>query len=260
MGTPFTPPAEELPPLDDLLTQVDIDMSEVVNIAEERRWAYDPDRDAFIDASGDAVPFNEIRAELNERIDAADQQIERALAETYTGDSTIEDLEEVVVALLLLLLPMFFLFGKGGSISDVTAADINFIESRLRQQIGFLRNFSRDILDGELSQEMIRARFQLYTRDDAIAFEEAWDRLHSDAIFPWYRSVLGGCQHCNDCPTEAAKGFVQRGELIPIGARQCLWRCCCHYEYSRSTQRPTDSLGMLPKGLTIIGQPLLRML
>lgn len=260
MATPFTPPAEELPPLENLLSQVEIDLGTVTNIAEERRWVYDDERGIFVDAAGDVVPFDEIRAELNERIDAADRQIEQLLTSTYEGENTIEELEDSVAAILILLLPMFFLFGKGGDADRANQPDIDFMVARLRQQIGYLRNFSRDILGGKLTQNEIRARFELYTRDDAIAFEEGWDRLHSAADYPWYRNVLGGCRHCADCPNETAKGYVRRGELIPIGARACRWRCCCHYEYSNSIDQPTDSLRMLPKGLTMIGQPLLRML
>ncbi len=38
--------------------------------------------------------------------------------------------------------------------------------------------------------------------------------------------------NCNECPPDAALGWVPIGTLRPIGARECEGRCLCHFEYT----------------------------
>lgn len=48
------------------------------------------------------------------------------------------------------------------------------------------------------------------------------------------RLILGmpKTEHCSECPEDAAKGWQPVGTLKPIGARECEYRCLCHFEYS----------------------------
>lgn len=256
MAEPFIPPDETLPPLESLLPD-EISFQDVKDLAGEEGWTYDEDVDQFFDRNGEPVTLQQIRALIDEEVDAADTVITEYTESVFDGESSLSEWEENVAEVLIGLALILFLLGFGGQREKITFRDIDYIERRIQEQLGYLRRFSRDILSGQKSREHIRARVRLYTRDDSLAFEQAWDRLHDDRMFPWYRNVLGGCEHCQLCPQESARGWVRRGALIPIGSRDCRVNCCCHYEYSNSRERPqTDTLlkqnyGWLGNGLVV---------
>lgn len=53
-------------------------------------------------------------------------------------------------------------------------------------------------------------------------------------VFKVERLIMGvpKTEHCDECPADAAKGWVPIGTLKPIGARQCENHCLCHYQYA----------------------------
>lgn len=136
--------------------------------------------------------------------------------------------------------------GRGG-IDRLTPRDYGLIGSRLREQYIYLRNFAQAIRRGELTQAQILARLDLYTEafyPTQQAAETEGHRLNGDL---YYFNALAAGENCPGCITETNKGWQEIGKGVPIGSRNCLIRCRCHWEYS--INKPSQNLSFLAKCL-----------
>jgi len=226
---PLTFPDQDLPELDELLSLANISPADLSDIAADNGWTWDEGAGGYVDADGNAVPQDVVNEALVNAVANADGELAR------TTDQLLED-EDVgawelsTAAILALLLLAAYGLGRGGG-GAMQDDDYSFVQDRLTTQFGFLRGFSEALLGGALTEAAMRSRLELYTQDDRVAYWQGFDAAHGEGDWPYYRSVLGGCDHCTECPEEASKGWVPRGELVPIGERICKWRCCCSIEY-----------------------------
>jgi hypothetical protein len=49
------------------------------------------------------------------------------------------------------------------------------------------------------------------------------------------RNILGVAEHCGGCVAETERGWVIKGDLVPIGARDCGGECKCSIEHRRGS-------------------------
>ena len=82
--------------------------------------------------------------------------------------------------------------------------------------------------------------FIMKSSNAQLHYSQAQEFIHNTEEWPYYASILGSCNHCQECPEEAAKGIVKRGSLVPIGDRQCLWNCCCMLQYHKTQDDDTN--------------------
>lgn len=131
--------------------------------------------------------------------------------------------------------------GRGG-IDRLTNRDYGLMGTRIKDQYTYLRNFAQAIRRGELSEAQILARVELYAEafypTQQAAVTEG-HRLNGDL---WYQNRLAAGENCPGCIAETGKGWQAIGMGIPIGARNCLVRCRCHWEYSNTSDKPTQSI------------------
>jgi hypothetical protein len=64
------------------------------------------------------------------------------------------------------------------------------------------------------------------------ALQEATRLQAAGEGYVYEENILGDAEHCGGCVAETAKGKVPIGTLIPIGQRDCLANCHCHFAYS----------------------------
>jgi hypothetical protein len=78
-------------------------------------------------------------------------------------------------------------------------------------------------------------RTSLYALSFFSTYENAVREREKAAGKTEEKNVLGLADHCSggliSCTGETAKGWVAIGTLSAIGARQCLTRCRCHFEF-----------------------------
>jgi len=124
----------------------------------------------------------------------------------------------------------------GGGLNNISASDLGFVASQVKEQYKFLRNFALQIKRGEqkLDRSLV-ARAGSYAQAARGTYENTLQRRAKGAGLTQEKSVLGPVEtkHCNQCSDEAGKGWSEIGSLIPIGQRQCRGSCKCHFVYRR---------------------------
>lgn len=129
-----------------------------------------------------------------------------------------------------------YLLGRGGR-SQMTQRDWGKVGSMLKEQYGYLSGFAGDIAQGNLSEDQIRARSEMYVNSAREAYEsangvvaKAWGADEES----W--SVDPSVENCGDCLAYQAEGWKPLG-YFPLpgdGSTQCLTNCHCYKEYRKS--------------------------
>jgi len=212
------------------------------SIADEQGWVWDDDAGQYLDDGGNPVDSDDILQLTYAEIERIEGQISEATSQLENGDITLSEWERSLAEITATTAALFFLFGLG-ALGSITDEHSQHVKDRLAIQYQFLRAFSERIAGGQLSIAAIVANANLYPQDAQLHFSQAQLFAHAEGDWPYYSNVLGGCQHCSQCPDETAQGIVERGTLTPIGDRLCKWRCCCMWAFHK-TRDGNDSLGM----------------
>lgn len=129
------------------------------------------------------------------------------------------------------------ILGSGG-ILNLSELHIEMIESRLRQQMGFLDQFVRDterrIAHGQALNNRDIARAGLYAGAGRVSFYQSQRQFIANSTDDEAveRRVLGDAEHCVDCIEYASYDWQLVGTLPPIGDSRCGHNCACTFEYS----------------------------
>lgn len=122
-----------------------------------------------------------------------------------------------------------------GGKAQMGASDYGWVGSEIKKQYAYLRGFAADIESGrQMPTDALLARAELYAEAGRQTYEHMRARDHEATGYDQERNVLGPAEHCPDCLTASASGWVGIGHLTPPGARQCRVRCHCHIEYRRA--------------------------
>lgn len=122
-----------------------------------------------------------------------------------------------------------------GGWQQMTQADFGRVGRTVRNEYAFLRDFAADIGSGKqkLDGTMVR-RAGLYGQQGRATYYQFWDHTATVRGFDQERSILNPADHCNDCISQDAKGWQRRGEMIPLGQRQCRSNDRCDVEFGNS--------------------------
>lgn len=132
---------------------------------------------------------------------------------------------------------------KLGNGSKTDAEDYGRIGRYLRDEYLYLRNFSREIANGNLTQNQINARINLYLERCKWAFEEGKRYAHKRAGYRWEMRLLGIAEHCSQCLYYAQLGWQPIGSLPGITTKcDCKSNDKCRFEYSKSLTKPQERL------------------
>lgn len=122
-------------------------------------------------------------------------------------------------------------FAAGGwSRLDVVRGDV---EEQIASELSYLDAFADDVAGGRVPRDgrFVR-RAMLYGAAGwgfymLLRGREAGRRGYGEE-----HSILDpGAEHCQECVTEADKGWQPLGSLVPVGDRQCRSGCHCRIEY-----------------------------
>ena len=184
------------------------------------------------DSNGRIVPLAEARDALDRTLQNAEDPIRALFEQIRERRISLADWQLQMRELTKNAHISAAVTARGG-FDQMSQADWGRVVQRIRNQYEFLDNFAQQIASGQQPLDgRTLLRMQMY-QDSAIETYLIFEnRQMTNAGFNEERSVLDSkAQHCGDCPTEAAKGWVPIGTLIPIGQRQCLTRCRCTMEY-----------------------------
>lgn len=241
---PFKPNATKLPQLSGYDELLNIDWNSVRNLAEEEGWTWEEKSGKYNSDNG-LVNNDDILRVTYRELDKLESQVRAIAAQLTQGTIDTAEWERQIARIVVVATALFFVFGVGGKVGRIGAAEQKHVEGRLRTQLEYLRTFSEGILKGEMTGNGIGARAELYIQDAQLHYAQAQEMIHSAEDWPYYANILGSCRHCKQCPDETAQGIVARGELTPIGERACRWRCCCTFEYFKDRSGRQDSVTLL---------------
>lgn len=121
----------------------------------------------------------------------------------------------------------------GGAVR-MTAVEYGRCGQAIRTHYDYLANFAAQIASGEQPlTPMVVARAKQYGQAARPLFEREYGRDQMRRGYQSERNVLGAAEHCAQCVSETARGWVPIGSLIPVGARTCRSNCRCAIRYQR---------------------------
>lgn len=236
----FEPAQPELKPLSELLSPVLTITADIIeDWGEEQGWTYD---DSNLDgrATGWDVTAEESEALLDDRLTEFQGQV-LAVSEQLLDSGDVQEWEDAIAVIILALSLGAYGLGKGGR-EQISAADIDYLQNRIRNQMTFLRGFSEGIAAEELTRRQILNRASYYPQDSRLNYDQGIRASYTAANWYWEKNVLSAAEHCTGCLDAAAQGWQPIGTLPPLGSRQCRFNELCHWEFGQSVERPTDSL------------------
>lgn len=122
---------------------------------------------------------------------------------------------------------------KGGW-AQMAQADYGRVGQLVRTQYDYLDVFANDIANGLPLDGRFLRRVALYGEAGRATYHVV-EALEMDVRgMDEERNILHPADHCGDCIDMTELGWVKRGELIPIGQRQCLTGCHCTLQYRNS--------------------------
>jgi hypothetical protein len=115
---------------------------------------------------------------------------------------------------------------------DPPPADVAAIVAEANRQVGYLGRFRDEIATAShLLGPATLARAEMYSGAawavgmNVQRAEKTRDGLRQE------RNILGPSDSCRGCIEETLRGWVNVGELVPVGSRLCLSRCRCSYDW-----------------------------
>lgn len=197
----------------------------------QSRFSWNEIAGRYRGADGKFVSFEKIRKYLDDVLDANElkvrslalqlQQRQTTLAEWQIAmRDTIKDIHLVSSAL-----------ARGGW-AQMSEADYLKVSEKIEFHLMKLNELAKQVEKGLPLDGRFLRRTTLYAQSGRSTYHESLRNEMALRGFTLEKSVLASSDHCTECVSEAAKGFVPIGELILIGERICRSNCRCHVEFS----------------------------
>jgi hypothetical protein len=124
---------------------------------------------------------------------------------------------------------------ESGGWYNLSAADFGKMGNKIKGEYGFLQNFAEEIASGKQKLNGgLTNRAKLYGEQGRVTYYDFATTSAKRDGFVEERSFLTPSESCETCISEAKRGYVRIGELIPIGSRDCLSRCNCFMKYRKT--------------------------
>ena len=193
-------------------------------------FTWDAARGRYRDASGRLVPDAQVRSALDVVLRAQAEHMRDLTRQLQGGTLTLGDWQRQMMQSV----KHSHLIGTslaGGGWQQMTQADFGWAGQRIRSQYAYLDRFARDVAAGRQSLTGAPARAEMYADAARTTHRAASRRLARRMGREQERNVLGVADHCAGCLAQNARGWVDLGELVPPGLRQCRARCHCSLRF-----------------------------
>lgn len=120
--------------------------------------------------------------------------------------------------------------GRGGW-AQMGAREYGMVGARVREQYGFLAQFTSELRAGLGRDGTFLNRASSYAEAGRSLYHEVERDVREATGATEERSVLHPADHCAGCADQAALGWQPIGEAVPIGQRDCMNGCVCTMEY-----------------------------
>jgi hypothetical protein len=190
-------------------------------------FTYAPRAGRYRDASGRFVPESAVRVAVDAVTDAGTERIADLTRQLQAGTLPLARWQQQMSVELKTLHVATAMVANGGR-QQMAPSDYGRVGARLREQYQFLGQFAADLASGKQPLDgRLLARAELYGQAARAGFEAERRRLAGIRGESEERNVLHPADHCRECLSETARGWVRIGTLVPVGQRICRTRCHC---------------------------------
>lgn len=208
-----------------------------------------PDRTGFTwnaaaaryrDARGRFVSTQQVRAALDATLDRYKREAKALAEQLRAGTLSLRAFDQAMRQLVKdthLVSAASAVGGWQQLLNDPAA--LGRAGRAIRTQYRYLDGFVRDVASGEQTLGgSLSIRAAMYVDAGRNTHEKQREVLERTAGFDQERSIRHVSDSCATCISEAARGWVGIGQLVPIGQRICLTNCRCTIERRRSENTP----------------------
>ncbi len=195
------------------------------------RW--NPLAARYVSAStGRFVPRQAVVDELERLITLEQEKVAALAGQLQAGSISIADWQLAMAQEIKIGFTAAAAAARGGW-AQMSQSDWGLVGQQIREQYQYLRRFALQIESGEQPLNGVFVyRCKMYANASYAMFERMMKRVMRLAGKTEERRFLDpSAEHCPGCVENAAAGWVEIGQLPPIGDSQCLTSCRCHDEY-----------------------------
>lgn len=189
---------------------------------------YSPKTGQFINENGRFVS----RASVIKLIDEQQQSLKKALinnAKKYNkGFLTLDEWQANHIELIKLANLRMTILGAGGK-KQTTKKHYGAMGSTLKKEWESLSNFTKEIVDGNLSPKQIAFRAGMYSQSSSTAFYKSEFLTKSNEGFNKAKRLLDPqAHHCPECISYQQKRWIDINKIVPPGTNcSCRGNCRC---------------------------------
>lgn len=196
------------------------------------RW--DERSGRYRDSRGRFVSWRQVRKALDQTIANSVDAIDGLAQQLREGKISLQAWRDAMAVEIRNVHAASIAAAKGGW-AQMTPADWGRVGGRVRGQLWYLRRFANEIAAGKVKLDgVFLRRAGMYGRA-GVASYVLQDGIEAQGYgYDEEMSQLGTAEHCEECVSEAARGWAPIGSLIPIGSRTCISYCACTMLYRNS--------------------------
>lgn len=215
-------------------------------------WRWDAARQLYVSRTGQEVGGAALRRQADQLVDEMEHEMRAEAQRVAVGEIDLDEWQQGQAQDVIDLYVAVAALAAGGT-GSLTTELLRRVEGVPDRPPGIafsldkLYDFAAAIAAGAdraNTESAIAGRAGMYSEAAIPLFEDITRKSHQAArdekgrrLFLYERNILGPNEdHCADCPEETAKGWSSIGSLIPIGQRECLFRCKCRMDYALSPQ------------------------
>lgn len=187
----------------------------------------------FVDARGRFVSEQAVRAVIDNIADGASERMAALSRTMLAGDLSLAEWQAGCMRTIKLSQLATSTIAHGGA-ARMDFSRYGAAGREIRIQYDYLRTFAAQVASGEqpLNGGLL-SRARQYGQASRVTFEREYGRDQQARGYQSCRNVLHAGESCAQCRSEAARGWVAVGSLVPVGRRTCRSNCRCSISYRR---------------------------
>lgn len=180
----------------------------------------------YIAPNGQFVSFETIRRYLDVTLDTSEQKVLSLARSLQSGKITLQEWQLGMRDTLKSIHLASSALAKGGW-AQMSQADYGRVGFRLKEQYAYLEKFAKQIENGYLLDGRFLNRVQLYAQSGRLTYHMVQRSEMLLRGMTEEQNILGAADHCSECVSETARGWVPIGDLVLVGQRICMTNCRC---------------------------------
>lgn len=197
-------------------------------------YSFDVAARRYRDTHGRFVPSGQAMKALEKDLFAINQLTDKLAGDVRAGRISLEAWRVEMMDVIKHVHLGSATLAKGGR-GMMTQEDYGRVGQIVRDQYSFLEDWTQEIARGEASLgQALTSRARQYVTAGRLTYVAVRSADVGNVGFDQERSILSQAEHCATCVQQDALGWQPRGQMIPIGQRECHVNDKCTVEFRNS--------------------------